>query len=265
MHQEVSVVFCTCDAYSDLWENFFKLFRKYWPQFDGEIILNTESKPFSYPGLNISTPLNCSKDASWSERLSMASDRAKGEFLLIFLDDFYLKGPVKAQRFAETVAFMKDNPETVSITYLKEPGGFKPVKELEGFAWRKHFSLYKMTAHISLYRKAYLQKTLRDDENAWRFEVNGTVRTWFKRGDFICAQSEFEPIFDYDFGALVVRGNYVKEYKEYFEKKEGCSFNERRAVIDEIVFKPPAGVYKKMSYFIGGVLSLLKKRPKRGN
>ena len=90
----VSIIFCTCDAYADLWNGFFKLFRKYWPDFDGEIILNTERKAFQYEGLNISAPLNCGNDVSWSDRLAMSLDRASGEYVLIMLEDFYLKAPV---------------------------------------------------------------------------------------------------------------------------------------------------------------------------
>ena len=56
MDKDVTMIFCTCDAYADLWENFFILFKKYWPDFDGEIIFNTESKSYSNEGLNIVMP-----------------------------------------------------------------------------------------------------------------------------------------------------------------------------------------------------------------
>ncbi len=44
MKSEVTVLINSCDAYSDLWEPFFKLFSIYWPDCPYEIVLNTEYK-----------------------------------------------------------------------------------------------------------------------------------------------------------------------------------------------------------------------------
>ena len=85
IHDKVSMIFCSCDAYSDMWQNFFFLLKKYWPEFDGEIILNTESQTFQYDGYSISEPLCCAKDTSWSERLSRSLDRAKNPYVLVLI------------------------------------------------------------------------------------------------------------------------------------------------------------------------------------
>ena len=163
-NNNVSLIFCTCDAYADLWENFFLLLKKYWPEFDGEIILNTESKAFQYAGFSISQALNCGKEVSWSQRLAMALDRASNPYVLIILEDFYLKAPVDHDAFCRTLAYMQANPNVASVTYLREPGVSKPEPAFPGFFRRKQFSLYKMTAHITMYRKDYLRKLLKKTE-----------------------------------------------------------------------------------------------------
>lgn len=257
---DVTIVFCSCDTYSDLWENFFKLLKKYWPEYDGEIILNAESKAFRYEGFYISEPLNCEKNVSWSDRLSLSLKRVRTPHVLLFLDDFYLKDRVDCVAFAKTLEYMKSNPNTVSITYLKEPGGVKKVHGLDGFLERNQFSVYKMTAHITLYRTDYLQKILKYNENAWEFEVNGTIRSWFKRGRFFCPVDNCNAIFPYDFGSLVIRGKYLKVVKEYFEDKEECVFAKERPVMEKWVSQPSRGFIIKMKYLIKGLLSILKKR-----
>lgn len=260
--KDVTIVFCSCDAYSDLWENFFKLLKKYWPEYDGEIILNTETKAFQYDGFRISSPLNCGDDVSWSDRLSLSLKRVQTPYILIFLDDFYLKNKVNHVEFLKTLGYMKTNQDIVSITYLKEPGGKKEVQDLEGFMDRAQFALYKMTAHITLYRTEYLQKILKNNESAWEFEVNGTIRSWLKKGKFLCPIDNLNAIFPYDFEgwSLCVKGKYYKPVKEYFEKQEKIHFLECRETV-EYLPQGSGGSLKKKFYYLGkGLLSMCKKR-----
>ena len=260
LNNELTVIFCTCDAYEDLWQNFFMLLKKYWPEFDGEIILNTETKAFEYEGLKISEPLNCPKETSWSDRLSLSLKKVKTPYVLIMLDDVYLKAPVKNSSFIATLKYMDSNPTVASVTYLCEPGAKTSKTGLDGFYYRSQFSLYKMTAHITLYRKDYLLSVLRKNESAWEFEVSGTVRSWFKRGKFLCPKDNSLYIFPYDFGSLVLRGNFVRTVKEYFEKNEGCIFIKERPLMEKVEFKAPGNFLKKFKYFIKGFLSIFKDK-----
>ena len=257
---DVTIVFCSCDAYSDLWGNFFELLKKYWPEYDGEIILNTETKEFRYEGTQISKPLNCARDVSWSDRLSLSLKRVKTPYTLIFLDDFYLKNKVKHFEFLKTLEYMKANQDIASITYLKEPGAKKAVQDLDGFINRSQFALYKMTAHITLYRTDYLKKILKYNESAWEFEVNGTIRSWFNKGKFLCPIDNFNVIFPYDFGSLIIRGKYLKPIKEYFENEEGCVFEDHRSVVEEWISESNGSIFVKLKYLIKGLISIFKKR-----
>ena len=42
--QKFTLMMLTCDKYSDIWPAYFGQLRKYWPQYTGEIFVNTESK-----------------------------------------------------------------------------------------------------------------------------------------------------------------------------------------------------------------------------
>ncbi len=256
---QVSMIFCTCDAYADLWEDFFKLLRKYWPEFDGEIILNTESKSFQYEGFAISEPLHCGKDVSWSQRLAMSLDKAKNPYVLIMLEDFYMKAPVDHATFCKTLTYMKENPAVASVTYLREPGVSKPEKKLPGFFLRKQFSLYKMTAHITLYCKDYLRSLLKKNESAWEFEVNGTIRSWFKRGAFLGPENNDYAVFPYDFGSLILRGKYYGPVKRHFEEKESLMFSNCRETLEHWPQGSGNSIRKKFVYLYKGLLSIFKE------
>lgn len=259
---DVTIIFCSCDGYSDLWKNFFFLLKKYWPEYDGEIILNTETKAFQYDGFRISSPLNCGDDVSWSDRLSLSLKKVRTPYVLIFLDDFYLKKRVNHPDFMKTLKYIKLNPDVVSITYLKEPGGKREIPGLTGFVQRAQCSVYKMTAHITLYKTEFLQEILKRDESAWEFEVNGTIRSWLKKGRFICPASNENAIFPYDFEgwSLCVKGKFYKPVKEYFETQENLEFDEGREVVESLPQGSGGSLIKKMHYLVKGLLSICKKR-----
>ena len=45
----------SCDAYSDLWEPFFKMLGVHWPDCPYPIVLNTESKAFKHVAFDVKT------------------------------------------------------------------------------------------------------------------------------------------------------------------------------------------------------------------
>ena len=48
MKNKCIVLVNSCDAYSDTWYPFFKLLKKYWPNREFPVFLNTESKKYEY-------------------------------------------------------------------------------------------------------------------------------------------------------------------------------------------------------------------------
>ena len=262
-NNDVSMIFCTCDAYSDLWDGFFKLFKKYWPEWDGEIIFNTDGLEYSYDGLNIiNVPHNEGDSRAWSDMFTKALRLCKNEKILLVLDDFYFMDYVDHKRWLHTVDIMNQNPKIQSITYLYEHGGYKSTSPIEGFWMRKHFSLYKITAHLTLYRRDYLLSILRKGESAWDFEINGTVRSWFKGGIFPCMEKSGQPIIPYD-GDFVRHGMFIEKNRQYFEEKEGIVFSDKRKSVESFNenYTSKGKTLKKLFYGIKALPSIFKRKP----
>lgn len=263
--QKYTLLYSTCDAYDDLWKNFFILLKKYWPSFNGRIIFNSEKKFYQNEAYNIVNVEHPTDNLSWSDRLYDALKLVETEYVLFVLDDFYLRDYVNTTAFNACIDFMDANPDVMSIAFSKEPGIKKTVREIDGFSFRKHFSLYKTTAHLSLYRTSFLKKILRTKESAWDFEVNSTFRSYFKKGRFICATTNSSPVFPYDYGALVIGGKFIKNIKERFEKAESIIFSDKRECATARPTPSKKGLFRKirkLKYPIKGLLSFLKARPK---
>ncbi len=255
--ENLSLVVSTCDAHMQLMDGFFTMFNKYWPDYNGEIVINTEKASYECDDARIRVH-NITENVTWSKRLKETLLSIKNEYILFFLDDFYLNGAVDNSRFDVVLNTMQQNHNIKQITFLTEPGGNDDSYSLlEGFCERKHFCVYRVTAHISLWRKDELLRLLRENENAWQFEVNGTVRSWLYSGKYFCKTKEANPVFPYDYGLLVVKGKYYGPVKRRYEQQEGLRFKE--LPVTEEYSSTQGGTGKKLKYLFGGIASIFQK------
>lgn len=222
LRDDLSIVYSTCDAYSSLWPGFFILLMRYWPNCDLPIIFNTESIHYRHQDLNVSEPVYCSQDTPWSKRLRLALEKVQTEYVLLMLDDFYLKSRVDVLAIEECIREMKRDPDCSGFTFAWQPG---PNYETEicgskGYEVRGRFARYRINAQISIYRLSYLKRILRDCETPWQFEVNGSFRSSLFGGKLYSVKKDRPLIFDYDHGFLIIRGKLNKKVQEYFNMQE---------------------------------------------
>ena len=90
-----SIFINTTDSFEDCWEPFFKLFKQYWPEYNGKIYLNTETKEYFYSGLNIISIQNGLEGKPWSQCLKHALELIDEEYMLYMQEDYFLHSPVK--------------------------------------------------------------------------------------------------------------------------------------------------------------------------
>ena len=87
---DLSIFVNTSDSFEDCWHPFFTLFACYWPNCPYPIVLNTETKHYSFKGLNIV----CAKVAAgenrrltWSECLARALYGVKTPYILYLQEE----------------------------------------------------------------------------------------------------------------------------------------------------------------------------------
>lgn len=231
MKEKYSFLFCTCDSYSDLWEPFFTLLRRYWPDFDYNVYICTESKQFSWPGFNIFCPLNEPPSSTWSQRLIDLLHLIPTENIIFMLDDFWLKAPVNTERLKVLMERFDADKQMGHLNLIHESASaLKHSEKYPDLVMFPKKRPYRITTQASLYRKDYLLQVLRAHESAWRFEVFGSKRSArLSQESYIIADNT--PImFSYDHGWVVYRGCYVKEYVDYFIEREGIILNSNRKI-----------------------------------
>ena len=218
LKDKVTILLCTCDTYDDLWEPFFKLFDK----FGGElkelpIVINTETKKYSYPGMNIKcmNQIKQSESITWAKRLKDVLARIETEYVLLLLDDFFLVRDVEKEDFEcmmSCVQAMEEDKDIGAMNLIPLQGADKS-QEFIGFWLVNPGTPYRMNAQACIWRKDIFDKSLLDIESPWEWEIYGNLRNdvLIKSKIYALAEGQREPYAYgfYDYGKRDENGWYV--------------------------------------------------------
>lgn len=221
---EVTILVNSCDLYEDTWYPFFKLLQIQWPDCPYRIVLNTETKKYDCPFMNVET-INSGNGLSWTARLRYALNQIDSEFVLFFLEDFFLLKPVRTEAFNKALNIIKQNKDVGLIHYTPtEKEMPTPKNDLENCFYE--LPVRKRTLRtrvaVSLFRKDYFLKLLYGDENPWQYERESHIRSMFAgykiiRQDYSLYPPTFTYCLDHDIGIGVTSRKWLKNNKQFFE------------------------------------------------
>ncbi|MDP5231638.1 MAG: hypothetical protein NWQ38_14700 [Cellulophaga sp.] len=224
--KKYALIINTCDKFEDCWDPFFKLFETYWPDFDGQIYLNTELKDYEYKNLNI-IALKVAKDANgkrltWSECLKNALHLIEEEYVLYMQEDYFLKAPVQNDLINRYVSLMKKN-EIIDCIHLTDQAveSMEP-SEFESLYDVKLNQRYRLSCQAAIWKKAVLDFYLRNHESAWEFEEFGSKRSAWENHKFYVVDPNWikideNEILPYVFTGII-GGKWKKEVIQLFDK-----------------------------------------------
>ena len=217
------------DGGEDLWYGFFTTLLAEWPTFDLPIVLNTETKSYYYPGLSIKTYSPCAdKKMYWSQRLKYVLNRINSEYILLFLEDYWLDSKVNVDKFLEVLRWMEKHEDVASVCFYPLPGKNVDDKKLEGFELRPKIADYKISCQVSIWRREKLIKLLKDKESPWEFEKIGSLRAERCRDKFYSIKKGYPAVFSYgdpQIGCLIHRGKWNRDEVEKYKLKYGIEID----------------------------------------
>jgi len=167
----ISVLVVSCDSYADLWEPFFTLFRRFWPDCPFEVYLVANHKQPRIPGVEV---ISVGDDLSWSDNLGRVLRSLRHEYVLLFLDDLMLTGPVATADLASVLQWAAAaKPNYVRLNPTERP----PLRSNTLVGEVPPGALYRTSTVLSLWRRGVLESLLKPGESAWDFELLGSVRS----------------------------------------------------------------------------------------
>lgn len=251
----------SCDAYEDLWPIFFKILKAEWPDLECPIVLNTESKPYSYPGLDIRTfrMYKAGEDIPWSRRLRKTLEKIESKYIIFLLDDFFIQGKVDTKRLQYCLNEMEQNDRISSFCFMETFSRNIKDEKYTQFERRSFIAPYKLNCQAALWRREKLIKYLKTDENPWEWETMGNWRTYkYPRDLFYSQIPNGNYVFPYIYkanginwgGLALYRGKWYLPYVEPLFKKHNIKVDfSIRGTVGDIDFIP--SVRKNKSDYTG--------------
>lgn len=224
MQDKVTILVNSCDNYSDLWDIFFKLLKKYWPECKCRIILNTESKNYTYNGFEI----ECfdfykrGQKVPYGERILRHLKEITTEYTLMLMDDFFLRDFVDIEKIIRCLAWMDENKKIVAFHFTPLPDENNIISsQYEGFEKRSDYAEFKLCFLPALWRTKKLISYWRPHENPWHWEMIGNIRTFNNKEDEFYNVCKNEPLIinygnSYDRCWGIVQGKWVKSNVDAF-------------------------------------------------
>lgn len=219
LRDRLTILVCTCDSYEDLWFPFFKLLKLYWPDLDCRIILNTETKTYNYEGLDIKSYGLGS--TSYGQRMLNHLNLVETPYVLILLDDFFIRKTIDTASVVRMLDFMDSNEEVAAMycNATKYVNGTNPLKP---FYKMNQYAPYKLNMQAAIWRKENLKKYWIPEDNPWRWEIFVNFLTFKNTDVFYSLKDLKETPVDYGYkedGMGVFRGKWVVEdVKPVFDK-----------------------------------------------
>lgn len=222
-----SLLVNSTDSFEDCWLPFFKLFKIYWPNFNGTIYLNTELKTFEYQELNINAILNNKSDfkekITWSECLIRALQSIDDEIVLYMQDDYFIKAAVDNSIVEKYVDLIYSNVE-IDCIHLTDQAVIPSFKSThEGLYQVRVKQRYRISCQAALWRKSVLLQYLRKNENAWQFEEFGSQRSPYYNHNFFVVDPKWVEIGRYEIIPYIFTGIIQGKWNE----KVVSLFNEK--------------------------------------
>jgi len=227
MKDRVSLVIHSCDKFSDLWDAHVTLLNKNWADRTLDTFIVTDKQTDKeYENVQI---LSAGNGKEITERIEYALPYIKTEYVLVTLDDYFDAYPISNEKIERLLDIM-DAERLDYICIFDRP---KTNKKKKGYKNLYEVDLnkdYRVNLYPGLWRKSFIEKTIREPLNAWMYEVSLTKIA--KEVNAKCLQSkggEF-PILD------VVRKGKILRKANRFLKKHDLYHGERpvRTVQEEM-------------------------------
>lgn len=249
---DFTIIVQSTDGFSDCWIPFFELLSRYWPDCQAPILLNTETKSYSHPKLDIRSTKNATCSPSWptwSESVLHALSLVETEFVLLTLDDMLPSAPVDVDALERCLRLMKrDGHSAVTLT---QHGTRRPTKPSANDLLLEitQTARYRISSCPTLWRVEALKSYLRPHENVWEFEIMGSRRARKRPDSLFIANPEAvgnngEGIMPYFQGAVdtaIVKGRWQRGIEEFFDSRGIPMDYETRGF-----FTPPPWIFQKV-------------------
>ena len=212
--RDVSVLIYSCDAYSDVWGPFFKLFFRYW-DCPYQVYLTAETEQCLLPEIK-----TINTKGTWTERMHKAVSEIPTDYVIGMCEDFFIRKAVRQDMIDRCLEAIKEDETIACFNFEKDHDGAAGGK-VPMFGLKPPGHNFQKSCQPTLWRKSILLELLDCKMNPWQWEDSPTTEKY----KFYVYTGDLEGLtFDYGlynrdlFG--IVKGKwYEPDVKPLFKKE----------------------------------------------
>ena len=176
-HPDISTLTCACDSYLFLWEDYAKLFNKYW-LLDTHNVVVGETKSLKSKNFDFVTPGKLKDSAGkdmWGKRMLIALEKIKTPYVFCMLIDFYFVHNITKDFIEKQIDFLNTNKANKLL--IDEYSHFYNLHlHCRPYYKFDDKSGYQTSLMPAIWRTEWLKSIIDEHDSPWDFEILGTRR-----------------------------------------------------------------------------------------
>ena len=204
------------------------MFKKYWPEYEGTIYLQTQERQYTYPGLNII----CTKVGKLKEfgrTLRAGLDQIPTENILLIMIDYIFMGKVDNDRINACYHyFCEQQLDSCCLVWQSYPN-VKEMSDHDYLLVTPPAPYIMFSYQIAFWKKSILKEMALPHENPWMSEWYGTLRAEKMHIRLACLREGILPI-PYDLTGCIHKGKWLQNAIDFLDEnhyvfdfeKRGC-------------------------------------------
>jgi len=229
-----TIVVNSSEDNNDIWPFFLESLGDMWSDCPFDVCVVTENRLICNGVVNkdwITFPL---LKKFWSYRLFSVLQIIQDEYIIFFLDDYYVKKPIKNSAIFGLMSMLDAWPSCSAI-YMKHPHS---PEDVYGYGVTTDCRKYHINAQVALWRRVDLIRLLNVLESPWQFERYSFIRSCIRKSKIMYLGGKAVPPIEYDASGVVARGAWVRKHIDFFIERYGWKIDldtGSRRVISRIV------------------------------
>lgn len=220
MNNTLSILVLSCDNYSDLWDDFFNLRDKFWPDCEYKWYVVTETKDYQRNNVDV---IKCGKELNWAGRFRKAVQSLDSPLVGVFLEDYFINAPIDNDRIKGLVKLMTDK----EVDFLDLGNVFKhKINQPSKQYYSEHLIIidkhlrYGLDTAAAIWKRDYLLDRLGEgDYSAWQFEADRCAEAASEKGYQGLLLVDDRISFNVSEIPVVVQGKFYPPIKNDFRKR----------------------------------------------
>ncbi len=237
-NNKLAMLLLSCDNYSDLWDDFFNLREKFWPDCPYTWYIVTESKDYIRPNVEV---IKCGKDLNWAGRFRKAVQSVDKPLIGVFLEDYFINASINNDRISDLVDFMI----TKEVDFLDLGNVFKhKINQPNKRYFADHLVIidrhlkYGLDTAAAIWKKEYLLDKLGEgDYSAWKFEADRCAEAASEDGYRGVILADDRLPFNVSEIPVVVQGMFYPPVMDDFRKRGYEILSKRKVMSSWQMFK----------------------------